>query len=119
MTLMLDEGYVTHGGDRSIWAFRLDGSLSTPEEVNTAKRWLDAIDGWIASVRPGVEPHVTHTIGDVPILTLREDASIGWDKDPRWDELMDLARNVLPHEKERVLKNEAVKEALGGGGAKL
>jgi len=35
-------GYVTHGTDRALWAFRKP--VLTPEQVNIARSWLDAVD---------------------------------------------------------------------------
>jgi len=95
-------GYVTHGTDRVFWAFRED--MMVGDQVDTARRWLDAVDEGIRGIlrqgeekggegsREGWEKNVRR------VLTLKEDRSIGLEDDAWWDGLMELAGKVLPGE---------------------
>jgi hypothetical protein len=65
-------------------------------QVDTARRWLNSIDREIDEVKrnEGVK-----TVAEMKrILTLRENQSIGWEDDHRWDRILRLAGAVLPGE---------------------
>ncbi|KAH9939944.1 carboxylesterase [Amylocystis lapponica] len=82
--------YVTHGTDRAIWALRLP--ILEPEELAASRAWLDRIAAEMKAVETtGFDK------GVLDVLTLRQDKTIGWEKDPRWDELMRLLA-ALPGE---------------------
>lgn len=82
-------GYVTHGSDRSLWAFRLP--ILEPPQVDVARNWLNAIAEAVQDVEKG------NMRGVRDILTLKEDRTIEWTVDGRWDELMRL-KVALPGE---------------------
>jgi len=86
---MGDVGYVTHGTDRSLWAFRTP-SLEE-RQIDIAKEWLDRIHAEVKELeRPG-EP-----LKDIKmVLTLREDMTIGWKEDQKWDDIMSLGGVIL------------------------
>ncbi|GJJ06836.1 hypothetical protein Clacol_001032 [Clathrus columnatus] len=79
------EGYVTHGTDRSLWAFLTD--VLTPDQVPVARLWLKTINAEIENIEI---KGLNHDI-DV-ILTLKKDCTIGWTKDTRWEEMAKLDR---------------------------
>lgn len=83
-------GYVTHGTDRALWALRLP--TLEPLQADVARKWLDAIDAAVRSVEAQ-----GNTKGLQEVLALKEDKTIGWRGDDRWDELMRL-RVALPSE---------------------
>lgn len=87
-------GYVTHGGDRVFWAFRSD--MLYGDQVETARSWLDAVDKGIEELKVDKVGRDKESLRRV--LTLREDRTIGWDDDHRWDAMMHLAAGVLPGE---------------------
>ncbi|EIW75118.1 carboxylesterase [Coniophora puteana RWD-64-598 SS2] len=94
------KGYVTHATDRPLWALRTP-ELS-PEQEHVALAWLDAIDAAHAELEGGQGSGVlawlrTKTRGVKDILTLKEDKTIGWTVDKKWDELMSIVP-VLPGE---------------------
>lgn len=84
-------GLVTHGTDRCFWALRIP-SMNYPQ-TKKAIEWLDAFDKEIAVLEQQGKP--VHELNET--LTLKEDQTIAWAKDPRWDELMNIAK-VLPGE---------------------
>ena len=53
-------GYVTHGTDRPLWAFR--ENILTPNQVTIARTWLDAIDSATKEAEGGVSV-VTYHLG--------------------------------------------------------
>lgn len=80
-------GYVTHGGDRVLWALRLP-SLKQ-DQVDIAKGWLNRVaDG----VNESMNGEPTRDVRDM--ITMREDRSICWTKDEKWDTLMKLEKVV-------------------------
>ncbi|PSS37448.1 hypothetical protein PHLCEN_2v655 [Hermanssonia centrifuga] len=84
-------GLVTHGTDRPLWAFRLPSLL--PDQVEIARAWLDAVAHELESVeKEGVMKRSA-----TQILALKEDKTIGWIEDEKWDRYMAL-RHVLPGE---------------------
>ncbi|KAF8528531.1 carboxylesterase [Hysterangium stoloniferum] len=87
------KGYVTHGTDRSLWAFR--SNVLTTEQVRIARSWLHAIDATIKDVEKEKKP--TRRLDEM--LTLKEDGTIGWTRDSRWNELEKLA-SILENGKE-------------------
>ncbi|KAI5119079.1 hypothetical protein M0805_005497 [Coniferiporia weirii] len=83
------KGYVTHGTDRLLWCFRMPALEE--DEVDIARAWLDVVD---AELRKAEEAGAA--VRDVrDVLTLREDRTVGWDEDRRFDEVMRLVQ-VLP-----------------------
>jgi hypothetical protein len=83
-------GYVTHGTDRPIWAFRL--RTLKDDQVPVVREWLDAVDDHVKKI----EENKTK-IDPRQMLTLKADRTIGWTDDHRWDEVMRL-RVVIPGE---------------------
>jgi carboxylesterase type B len=83
-------GYVTHATDRCLWALRIP---SLDLQTTKALEWLDAVDKEVEILeRDGPS--------DRPLdqaLTLKEDQSIGWSQDARYDHLLAIA-GVLPSE---------------------
>lgn len=89
-------GYVTHGTDRCLWAFRLP--VLTPPQVDVARAWLNTIDEEVKKMKSSGSEYNSGENGDVrKVLTLYEDMSIGWTMDERWEEIMRLTK-VLPGE---------------------
>ncbi|KAF8448767.1 Alpha/Beta hydrolase protein [Boletus edulis BED1] len=86
------QGLVTHATDRCFWALRVP-SMTAPQK-RVAIAWLDAIDNELAILERG-EGKSTRPLNQA--LTLREDQTIAWQEDRRWDQLMDIAK-VLPGE---------------------
>ncbi|EIN08288.1 carboxylesterase [Punctularia strigosozonata HHB-11173 SS5] len=86
-------GYVTHGTDRSLWALRLPSLKGSQADV--AKAWLDGI---AEQVRILEEDNASSEFIDLKrVYTLKEDKTIGWTTDARWDGIMRLT-NALPGE---------------------
>ncbi|KDQ52807.1 hypothetical protein JAAARDRAFT_197885 [Jaapia argillacea MUCL 33604] len=73
-------GYVTHGTDRALWALRIP-SLEA-DQVPIATAWLDAIDDGIKNLEKGNEQ------GLQKVMALKEDRTIGWIDDERWEQVM-------------------------------
>jgi len=85
-------GYVTHGTDSPLW--HLCRPLLKDDQARIAHAWLDAVAHETEEVqRRGGAGHVV-----TEVLTLREDRSISWEKDDKWDTMMRLCQ-VLPGEK--------------------
>lgn len=84
-------GLVTHGTDRCFWALRVP-SLTAPQK-KVAIAWLDAIDKEFEILEREGKP--TRPLNQA--LTLREDQTIAWQDDKRWDQLMNIVK-VLPGE---------------------
>ncbi|KAJ7228409.1 Alpha/Beta hydrolase protein [Mycena pura] len=85
----LVEGYVTHGSDRALWAFRLP--LMTASEVDTARSWLARVSEEVEALESAGKP----LRGPKDILTLGEDSAVAWRDDLKWDEKMRLL-SALP-----------------------
>ncbi|KAN0088307.1 Alpha/Beta hydrolase fold [Tylopilus felleus] len=85
------KGFVTHGTDRCFWALRLP-SLTDPQK-KVAVAWLDAIDDEFAILEREGKPKRPLN----QALTLREDQTIEWQEDKRWDQFMGIVE-VLPGE---------------------
>ncbi|THH16881.1 hypothetical protein EUX98_g9230 [Antrodiella citrinella] len=84
-------GYVTHATDRPLWALRLP--ILHPDQANVAHAWLDAVDAEVKTLEmKGVTGR-----GAREMLTLKEDKTIAWTEDGRWDEVSKLLK-VLPGE---------------------
>jgi len=84
-------GYVTHGTDSPLW--HLCHPLLKDDQVLTAHAWLDAVAQEVDKLqKDGTSGHAVNEV-----LTLREDRSIGWDKDDKWDAMMKLCQ-ILPGE---------------------
>jgi hypothetical protein len=62
-------------------------------QTKKAIEWLDAFDKEIATLEQQGKP--MHELNEA--LTLKEDQSIAWAEDGRWNELMNIAK-VLPGE---------------------
>ncbi|KZV76028.1 alpha/beta-hydrolase [Peniophora sp. CONT] len=83
-------GYVTHATDRPLWAFRKPAL--NEDQVPVAREWLNTIATELARLQSGGAPR-----GEREILTLKEDRTIGWTEDARWEEYMRI-RRALPGE---------------------
>ena len=87
MIYIIFSGYVTHGTDRALWALRIP--KLERDQVEVAKGWLNEVAEEVNKLIYG--PGSTRR--DVrEMLTLKEDRSIGWTKDERWDTLMKLEK---------------------------
>ncbi|KAF8159277.1 carboxylesterase [Crassisporium funariophilum] len=76
-------GYVTHGADRVLWALRTPNLEH--DQLEVAKAWLDKI----------TEEFVARVTGDSHrdsrfMITLKENKTIEWTKDGKWEALMEL-----------------------------
>ncbi|KAJ7460686.1 Alpha/Beta hydrolase protein [Mycena latifolia] len=83
------EGYVTHGSDRTLWAFRIPNLTSS--QVDIARNWL----GRVAEELEAVESAGKPLRGPKDILILAEDRGVEWTEDLQWDEKMRLL-SALP-----------------------
>ena len=69
-------------------------TLRTESQRKTARKWLEAIDSEIHRLISS-----SKASKDLKqVLTLKEDQSIAWEKDEKWDEMMRVALAVLPKE---------------------
>jgi hypothetical protein len=82
-------GYVTHGTDRALWAFR---GLTAPEEA-VARAWLDAID----QATKQLEFRHPDKRDWKKILALQTDKQIEWTTDENWEDATKM-RKLLPGE---------------------
>ena len=82
-------GYVTHGTDRPLWAFR---SLSAPQ-MEVARAWLDAIDRETQELE---FPHPDKRDWK-RVLALKTDQQIAWITDENWNRATKM-RNLFPGE---------------------
>ncbi|KAF7309471.1 Carboxylic ester hydrolase [Mycena indigotica] len=69
------EGYVTHGSDRALWAFRVPDL--TEAQVEIARSWLARISEEVEAVESAGKP----LRGPQDILALGEDRAIEWSED--------------------------------------
>jgi hypothetical protein len=77
-------GYVTHGGDRFLWALRIPALQ--PKQVGIVKNWVDRIREEVKELEKEGKP-----LHDVKMmLALRDDMTIGWKEDQKWDDIMSL-----------------------------
>lgn len=76
-------GYVTHGCDRLIWALREPSLQGDQKEI--AVSWLNRIYEELAAAR-SIGSNYRRPLTSV--LTLKEDKTIDWIDDARWDEMM-------------------------------
>lgn len=86
-------GYVTHATDGALWFLRLP-SL-TPSQVNVALAWLDAVAAEVKTLESDTKQ--IRRLGVKEVLTLKDDQTIGWTTDSRWEKMMRLA-TALPGE---------------------
>ena len=86
-------GYVTHGTDRPLWAFR--SPILEPSQINVARQWLTTISQEVEAL----EKQGPNGRSPKESLTLKADRSISWEEDERWDEIMRL-RLVLSGEEQ-------------------
>ncbi|KAJ6561185.1 hypothetical protein DFH09DRAFT_921262 [Mycena vulgaris] len=68
-------GYVTHGSDRSLWAFRVPNL--TASQIDVARNWL----GRVAEELDAVESAGKPLRGIKDILVLAEDRGVEWTED--------------------------------------
>jgi len=81
-------GYVTHGTDRVLWALRIP-SLER-DQVEVAKGWLNQVAEEVNKLIYGLGSTTRRDVREM--LTLKEDRSIGWTKDEKWDTLIKLEK---------------------------
>lgn len=84
-------GYVTHGTDRPLWAYRVPTLKAN--QLGVARQWIATIDEEISALEHAGKP--LRSVQD--ILTLKEDRSITWTEDKKYAEIMRLTK-VLPGE---------------------
>ncbi|KAI0765875.1 carboxylesterase [Trametes elegans] len=83
-------GYVTHGTDRPLWAFRLP--ILQGDQADVARKWLSTVDDYVKRAEGG------HGLQDIKlVLALTKDKRIEEKEDALWDEYM-LLRKTLPGE---------------------
>ena len=80
-------GYVTHGSDRVLWALRIP--ILEPDQVEIAKTWLKKV---AEEVNKLIYCPTLPRRNVREMLTLKDDRSIGWTKDEKWDTLMKLEK---------------------------
>jgi hypothetical protein len=80
---------VTHGTDRTLWAFRIPG-LTAPQ-VEVARAWLNAID----QATQELEQRHTNDRGLKEVLTLQANKQIEWTFDSNWDDAMKMRKLLL------------------------
>ncbi|KAH0835951.1 Alpha/Beta hydrolase protein [Lanmaoa asiatica] len=85
-------GYVTHATDRCLWTVRIP-SLNLPQKEK-ALEWLDVIDREVEILESGGNSGRPLELA----LTLKEDQSIAWSEDTRWEQFITTA-GVLPGER--------------------
>jgi len=83
------EGYVTHGSDRALWAFRVPDL--EPNQIGVARNWLTRVAEELEAVESAGKP----LRGPKDILILAEDRGVEWTEDLQWDEKMRLL-DALP-----------------------
>jgi hypothetical protein len=86
------KGLVTHATDCALWFLHVP-SL-TPPQLDVATAWLDAIAAEIKTL----DSDTTPTRGMKEKLTMRDNQTIEWTTDSRWEEMMRLA-TILPGER--------------------
>ena len=91
-------GYVTHGTDRYLWTLRLP--ILKPDQIVAARTWLDVIDAETKALEAGLNANARDP---KKVLALREDKTVAWKEDEKWDHLMRL-RVAIPTENEVVGK---------------
>ena len=67
-----------------LWALRIP-SLKQ-DQVDVAKRWLRKVTEEVNKLESGTHRDVRD------VITLKEDRTIGWTKDEKWDTLMKLEK---------------------------
>ncbi|KAH8115897.1 carboxylesterase [Phellopilus nigrolimitatus] len=83
------KGYVTHGTDSVLWHYR-EPNLEEDQKL-VARNWVRVVNEELRAVEEAGK-----ALKDVKqVLTLREDRTIGWDEDRRFDEVMRLIK-ALP-----------------------
>ncbi|KAJ7173579.1 Alpha/Beta hydrolase protein [Mycena filopes] len=82
-------GYVTHGADRVLWAFRVPNL--TEGQIGIARNWITRVAEELAAVESAGKP----LRGPKDILVLAEDKEVEWTEDLKWDEKMRLL-SALP-----------------------
>ncbi|KAI0692905.1 carboxylesterase [Cytidiella melzeri] len=84
-------GYVSHGTDRALWAFRIPSLVQ--DQVEVARSWLEAIAREVEVLEKAGKPLRSET----EVLALKEDRVVGWKEDAKWEHYMEL-RRALPGE---------------------
>ncbi|KAL5521522.1 hypothetical protein ACEPAF_2270 [Sanghuangporus sanghuang] len=82
------KGYVTHATDRVLWFYYEPWLLGDQKPI--ALSWLSTVDKELSEFEAAGKT----SKGVKQILTLREDKTIGWDEDRRYDELMKLTASL-------------------------
>jgi len=67
-----------------LWALRIP-SLKQ-DQVDVAKRWLSKVTEEVNKLESGTHRDVRD------VITLKEDRTIGWTKDEKWDTLMKVEK---------------------------
>lgn len=75
---------MTHGSDRSLWAFRTP--ILEHEQIQIARVWLSRVSSELQEIETEGNP----LRSEKEILALDEDTKIRWVEDPRWEEKMRL-----------------------------
>ncbi|KAI0353921.1 carboxylesterase [Trametes cingulata] len=83
-------GYVTHGTDRPLWAFRLP--VLEDDQVAIARKWLDTVSEYVKRAEEGEGLQKIKAV-----LALTKEKEIREKEDELWDEYMVL-RKALPGE---------------------
>lgn len=83
---------MTHATDRPLWALRLP--TLDPQQADVARSWLDTIAHEVAALEKAGKPTTPVT----EVLALKEDKTIGWQQDAKWERYMQL-RLALPGER--------------------
>ena len=84
-------GYVTHATDRPLWSLR--APVLKPDQIELAQKWITTVETETRAIAAARRP----LKGVREVLTLKEDKTIGWVEDVKYDEILRLAQ-VLPGE---------------------
>jgi len=90
LSLIVAQGYVTHGSDRAIWAFRLQDIGDGDADVIRA--WLERFSKEVANLRSS-KHGMSHDVKQV--LRLGKLGEIGWAEDSRWQEMDRIRGGVM------------------------
>ena len=85
----MNVGYVSHATDRALWVFRTPVLL--PQQIEIARQWLQSVDNEARAL----ETQGRTDRGVKEILVLKDQYTIEWDEDVKYDRVMRLTK-ILP-----------------------
>lgn len=84
-------GYVSHATDRALWVLRTP--VLTAQQAEIARQWLKAIDNEVYALE--VQGRTIRGVKE--ILTLKDQFTVEWSEDLKYDTVMRLTK-ILPGE---------------------